>query len=273
MLLFMGVIICFVVATNKLGAGGYTPAYSPDRGTSGGVFTIFALAPWAFVGFESISHSAAEAKFSLKKSFGVLAVAVITATIAYVLLVLLAVKALPDGCGSWTEYVGNLDSYSGYASQPTFHAAYAALGDTGVIILGVAALGAIFTGLIGNYIALSRLIDSLSEDGLFPEWLGRKDQWAEEGHSFVPRNAILSILAVSAIFPFLGRTTISWIVDVTTVGATIAYALASASAWKTAGQENNKKYKFFGLIGMIVSVLFAIEFLIPNIISYQYTFH
>ena len=276
-LLFMGVIICFVVATNKLGAGGYTPAYSPDRGTSGGVFTIFALAPWAFVGFESISHSAAEAKFSLKKSFGVLAVAVITATIAYVLLVLLAVKALPDGCGSWTEYVGNLDSYSGYASQPTFHAAYAALGDTGVIILGVAALGAIFTGLIGNYIALSRLIDSLSEDGLFPEWLGRKRFSEETGEanakvrgnkfSFVPRNAILSILAVSAIFPFLGRTAISWIVDVTTVGATIAYALASASAWRTARLENNKKYEMFGLIGMIVSVIFAIEFLIPNIIS------
>ena len=81
-----------------------------------------------FVGFESISHSAAEAKFSLKKSFGVLAVAVITATIAYVFLSLMAVKALPDGCNSWTDYIANLGDYSGEASQPTFHAAYALLG-------------------------------------------------------------------------------------------------------------------------------------------------
>jgi amino acid transporter len=68
-LLFMGVVICFVAASSRFGTGGYTPAYAPDRTAAGGVFTIFALAPWAFVGFESISHSAAEAKFSLKKSF------------------------------------------------------------------------------------------------------------------------------------------------------------------------------------------------------------
>ena len=259
-LLFMGVIICFITATGRLGTGGYTPAYAPENSAAGGVFTIFALTPWAFVGFESISHSAAEVRFSLKKSFSLLAVGVITAAITYVLLTLLAVKALPDGFSSWTEYIEKLDSFSGVASQPTFHSAYAALGEMGSLILGVAALGAIFTGLIGNYIALSRLLVSLSEDALFPEWLGRKN-------GFVPRNAILSILLFSSVFPFLGRTTISWIVDVTTVGATIAYALASASAWKTAGQENNKKYKFFGLIGMIVSVLFALEFLIPNMIS------
>ena len=260
-ILFVGVIICFTAASHRLGANGYTPAYAPDKSPVSGVFTIFALAPWAFVGFESISHSAAEAKFSLKKSFNILALAVITATIAYVLLSLLAVKALPDGCSSWADYVGRLDEFSGEASQPTFYAAHRALGGTmGSVILGAAALGAIFTGLIGNYIALSRLMAALADDGLFPKWIGEKK-------SYVPRNAILSTLIVSCIFPFLGRTAISWIVDVTTVGATIAYALASASAWKTAARENNKKYRIFGMIGMIVSVLFAIEFLVPNIIS------
>ena len=164
--LFMGVIICFIAATGRLGTGGYTPAYAPENSAAGGVFTIFALTPWAFVGFESISHSAAEVRFSLKKSFSLLAVGVITAAITYVLLTLLAVKALPDGFSSWTEYIEKLDSFSGVASQPTFHSAYAALGEMGSLILGVAALGAIFTGLIGNYIALSRLLVSLSADAL-----------------------------------------------------------------------------------------------------------
>ncbi|MBQ3906918.1 MAG: APC family permease, partial [Lachnospiraceae bacterium] len=259
-LLFVGVVICFAFACGKLGTGGYEPAYAPGKNAIDGVITIFALAPWAFVGFESISHSAAEAKFPLKKSFRVLVIAVITAAIAYILLSLMAVKALPEGCSSWVEYVENLGTYSGVASQPTFHAAYAALGDAGSFILGVAALGAIFTGLIGNFIALSRLMDSLSEDGLFPKWIGKKK-------AFVPRNAILCILIISVVFPFLGRTAISWIVDVTTVGATIAYALTSASAWKIASANHNRKYEIFGLIGMIVSMLFAMAFLIPNIIS------
>ena len=260
-LLFMGIIICFVAAAGKNETGGFTPAYSPDNSKAGGVFTIFALAPWAFVGFESITHSAAEARFSLKKSFRIMAVAVITAAIAYILLSLMAVTALPEGCSSWTDYVADLDSYSGAASQPTFFAANSAMGDAGSAILGVAALGAIFTGLIGNYIALSRLLNSLSDDGLFPKWFGKKI-WEH-----VPRNAILAILAVSVVLPFLGRTAISWIVDVTTVGATIAYALASASAWKTARLSKDRKNMVVGMIGMIISILFALEFLIPNLIS------
>ena len=260
-LLFVGVVICFICAAGWTGASGYTPAFAPEKHPVREVFTIFALAPWAYVGFESISHSAAEAKFPLKKTFGVLCVALVTAAICYSLLSLLAVKVLPEGCTSWTDYIANLDQYSGVASQPTFHAAHAVLGEAGSLILGVAALGAIFTGLIGNYIALSRLMDTLSEDGLFPKWIGEKKD------GFVPKNAILCILLVSAIFPFFGRTAISWIVDVTTVGATVAYALASASALKIAQIEKNKKYMMFGTLGMIAAVVFALLFLVPNLIS------
>ncbi len=260
-LLFTGIVICFVAAAGRPEARDFTPAYAPEKGSLSGIFTIFTLAPWAYVGFESISHSAAEAKFSMKKTFRILAAAVITGAIAYILLSLLAVTAVPEGNASWTEYVGNLDQYKGVTSQPTFNAAYTAMGDTGSVILGVAALGAIFTGLIGNYIALSRLMDSLSADGLFPKWIGGKKK------DFVPRNAILCILLISAIFPFFGRTAISWIVDVTTVGATIAYALASASAWKAARVENNRKYQIFGVVGVIISLMFALAFLIPNLIS------
>ena len=261
-ILFVGVVICFAAASSSADCTGTAePAFAADGSASGGVFTIFALAPWAFVGFESITHSAGEAKFSLKKSFRIMLIALITAAIAYILLSLLAVKALPDGCGSWTEYIDNLDKYSGEASQPTFFAAHTALGGTGSVILGIAALGAIFTGLIGNYIALSRLLCSLSDDGLFPKWFGSKTS----GH--VPKNAILCILGVSLVLPFFGRTAISWIVDVTTVGATIAYALASASAFKLARQDKNTKNALFGLAGMVISVLFALEFLIPNLLS------
>ena len=259
-ILFMGVIICFAVATSKLGSGSCTPAFATDKSATAGVIKIFALSPWAFVGFESISHSAAEAKFDLKKSFLVLFISIVTSIIAYVLLVLLAVKSLPADCNSWVEYVTNLSDYSGIESQPTFHTAYVALGEGGKFLLGAAALGAIFTGLVGNYIALSRLLDSVASDGFFPKWMGKKS-------GLVPRNALIAILIASAIFPFFGRNAISWIVDVTSIGATIAYALASASTWKTAKDENNKKYKTFGVIGIVIAVLFALAFLIPNLLS------
>ena len=261
-ILFIGVVICFAAASSSGNCTGtINPSFAPERSSVSGLLTIFALAPWAFVGFESITHSAEEACFSLKKSFRIMLIAVISAGIAYILLAMLAVKALPDGCSSWTDYITNLDQYSGAASQPTFFAAYTALGNAGSVILGFAALGAIFTGLIGNYIALSRLLCALSDDGLFPKWFGRKTV------GLAPKNAILAICVISLILPFFGRTAISWIVDVTTVGATIAYALASASASKIAYQNKDKKNYVIGLLGMIISVLFALEFLIPNILS------
>lgn len=258
-----GVLVCFVCAVGRKagGASAFTPAFSPENSPAGGTLTIFALAPWAFVGFESICHSAAEAKFPLKKAFRVLAAAIVTATFAYAALVVMAASALPEGCADWTEYVANLDSYSGFMAQPAFYAASVALGGAGTTLLGLAALGGILTGLVGNTVALSRLLYSLSEDGMLPGPIGELD----ENH--VPKRAILAILGVSLLLPFFGRTAISWIVDVTTVGATIAYAFASASAWKTARQAGNRPMKAVGLAGLVISVLFALIFLVPNLTS------
>ena len=261
LLLLLGVTVCCGAALGRGGAAKLEPYFAPGHTALGGTFTIFALAPWAYVGFESISHSAAEARFPIKRAFAIMAVALVTAAAAYTGLAVMAASALPEGCADWTEYVARMDDYSGVASQPAFFAAHAALGDAGSAVLGVAALCAILTGLVGNYIALSRLLRALSEDGMFVGWLGELDA------NRVPRNAILAIMGVSVVLPFFGRTAISWIVDVTTVGATIAYAFTSASAWKTARRERNGGMMFVGALGMVVSVLFALEFLIPNLTS------
>ena len=262
-LLFAGIVVCFAAAMGggaKSGAA-FTPAYAPSHSAVGGIFTIFSLAPWAYVGFESISHSTEEVRFPLKRSFTILCAAILTAGLAYALLVLLSVTALPAGYGSWTAYIDNLSGLSGLASQPAFFAARAAMGGAGTTVLGVAALCAIFTGLIGNYIALSRLLRAMSDDGMLSGRTGELD----ENH--VPRRAIIGILLVSILLPFFGRTAINWIIDVTTVGATIAYAYASASVWRSARQENNRLFSALGFTGLLLSLLFAAEFLIPGLMS------
>ncbi len=262
-ILFGGIVVCFVAAAaGRSGTSAlFEPAFAPGNNAINGTLTIFALTPWAFVGFESISHSAGEAKYSLKRTFRIMLIALITAGIAYILLSLLSSISVPAGNSSWADYTAGLGSYTGVQSQPAFFSANAALGTWGSVILGIAALCAIFTGLIGNYIALSRLIRSMSKDEMLPKRVGKLDK------NNVPRNAILCVLVVSVVFPFLGRTAISWIVDVTTVGATIAYAFASAAALKTARRQKNKLVMATGIIGLAISLFFALEFLIPNIVS------
>lgn len=263
-LLFAGVVICFAGAAAKNGSSlSEQPMFSEKHSAFGGMFTIFALAPWAFVGFESISHSAGEAKFPLKRSFRIMGAALVMGALAYSLLALLGASAQPEGFADWREYTAGMGELSGISSQPTFFAAENALGTAGSVILGTAAVCAIFTGIIGNYIALSRLIRTMSEDGLIPGRIGKLDK------NSVPRNALRLIFGISFVLPFFGRTAISWIVDVTTVGGTIAFAFTSASALRTARKSGEKWAAVTGVVGLAVSLLFALEFLIPNLLSVQ----
>ena len=255
------VAIVAVIANPQRAAAHIAPAFSPNQSPASGTFTIIALAPWAYVGFESISHSTGEFGFSVKRSFRIMAIAVVTAAAAYVALAILAVCALPEGCASWTDYILNLGGYEGIRGLPTFFSAETVMGSFGTVILGLTTLGAIVTGLVGNYIASSRLLYAMAQDDMMPRSMGRLD-----GRQ-VPRKAILFVMAVSVALPFFGRTAISWIVDVTTVGATIAYAYTSAAAYKSARREENRLVRATGLVGLIISLVFVLYFLIPNLIA------
>ena len=261
--LLIGTVICFAAAmgTDRGAVSMVSPPFETEGNEFVQVFTIISLAPWAFVGFESISHSTPEAAFPVRHSIRIMSAAVTAAAAAYILLVFLAASAQPEGFSSWRDYVAGLGSCRGVASQPAFFAARSAMGGAGLAVLGIAALGGIGTGLVGNYVALSRLLSAMAEDEMVPQRFGETDE------KHVPRRAILTIMAISLLLPFLGRTAISWIVDVTTVGATIAYVYASAAAWKTAWQEDHGRYLLTAAAGVALALVFVIEFLIPNIIG------
>jgi len=249
--LFAIAVLCFAASALRGGAGAkaFVPEFAPDHTPLQGTLTIFALAPWAFVGFESVSHSASEFRFPVRKTWIILTAAVVVAGAAYAMLALLAVTALPEGTGSWLEYVSGLSTYSGEASIPTLLAAHRALGGLGRLLFGLAALGGIITGLVGHFIASSRLIQAMGEDGMMPEWIGRLSR---DG---TPANALYVLIGVSAVIPFFGRTAISWIVDVTTIGATLMYGFVSAAAWKSAKAYGDKKEKTTGIIGSVIMVM------------------
>ena len=207
LVLFVGVAVGgFLVYKNSGGeVSHYYPLYAPGKTPFMGTMAIVMLAPWAYVGFESISHSAEEFTFSRKRSFGILAVAVVTAAVTYITLSLMAVSVLPEGWYvTWVMYIKDLAFLDGIKGLPTFYAAYATMGDAGFKLIGATVLGGIFTGILGNYIASSRLLYAMARDRMLPDWFGELNEYR------VPRNAILFIMAVSVFVPFLGRTAIGW---------------------------------------------------------------
>ncbi|WP_051656535.1 ATP-binding response regulator [Butyrivibrio sp. AE3004] len=260
-----GIVITAILIMTKsnISADTFKPAFIPDKSKGFQVFQIVALAPWAYVGFESISHSTEEFTFSTKKTLPVFFFAILAGAVAYSLLALIAASTVPEGVSDWTEYIGNLGKYSGFGGLPTFNAATSILGKTGFVLLGLAVAAGILTGLIGNLIAGSRLMYSMARDNIFPKWVG-----ALNGKN-VPYKAIVCITAVSMVIPFFGRTAISWIVDVNTIGATVAYSYTSIAAFKSAKETKNVLVQATGVIGFVLSIIFTLYFLIPNLWSVE----
>ncbi|MBR5914278.1 MAG: amino acid permease [Selenomonadaceae bacterium] len=259
-ILFSGVTIGFIAAMYAHSGNIFeiTPHFSPTDTTFGAIFGIAVLSPWAFVGFESISHATEEFNFSVKKSFAILFTAVVTSAMVYIFLALMAVSVLPEGYSSWVEYIGDLKNLDGYEGLPTFFAVHSLLGEKGMLLLFVTLLGAVITGLIGNSIAASRLIYAMARDEVITE------KFYKLGKFQTPKNIFLLIILMSLPIPFLGRTAIGWIVDVNTIGATIAYAYASSIAFYLARRDGNKFVQATGLIGATISVIFFLYFMIPN---------
>ena len=262
-LLCGGVLICAAAVLSRPEAGKtfLSPGFAPGKNPLTGIFTILAMGPWAFVGFESISHSAEEFTFPVRKALAIMAAALICGAAAYSSLTLIAASTLPEGFGTWPEYIEALGRLDAGESAPVFYAVRTVLGPAGTPVLVITVLGGVLTGLIGNSIAASRLIYAMAKDGMMPRVCARLNRRG------VPKNAILLIVCVSVVIPFLGRTTAGWIVDVTTVGSAIVYAYVSACALRHGRAAGNRLVTVTGLTGLGISLVFLLYYLIPNLLA------
>ena len=250
-------ILCFAAAPSIT----MRPAFSEGEPALFQIIKIVCLTPWAFIGFESVSHTAPEYRFPTRKSFPVMAVSLVTSGLLYILLTLLSSSAVPAHINSWKEYALLITELNHFNRVPSFAASYAAMGNNGLILISIAVLCAVFTSFIGMFTASSRLYLAMAEDGILPEWFSRRNDQE------VPVNAILACAVVSCLILFLGRTAIEWVVDITTMGCAIAYGYTSLSAYRIAGMENRKLIRFTGLLGIILSVWFGFNFMFPSVMS------
>ena len=124
--------------------------------------------------------------------------------------------------------------------------------------MGIAVLAAILSGIIGFYMAASRLLYSMSKENVLPAWFGKLHPKYN-----TPANAILFILVISLIAPFFGRNALGWIVDMSSAGAAIGYGYTSAAALKYAIREKKTSTIVTGILGVVMSILFLVLLLVP----------
>ena len=259
----VGITACFVIAMVQHGNSGMTmdPLFIPDAGAFRQVIHIAFISPWAFIGFESVSHSAAEYRFRHSNLFRVLVISLVITTALYIFVILLSVSAYPEGCSSWLDYISRLNEFEGIEGLPAFYAAHHYLGSAGVYILMASLLALVVTSLIGMLRTLSRLCYAVAQEGILSE------RFAVLNKKQIPVNTILLVVLVSLPIPFLGRTAIGWIVDTTTFGATILYGAASLAVFKASGQEGCKGNRLISGFCLIIMVVFLAFLLFPGFFS------
>lgn len=236
--------------------GVYTDIDSFAKGGTAGILSsvlaTFAIAPWAFVGFDTIPQAAEEFKFSYKKVSFIMIVAIAFGAFVYIANNTIAAAALSN----WPELI--IES----ASTPwlLLAAAEHLLGLPGVILVGVAVSSAVLSGIMGFYMASSRLMYSMSRDGYLPAFFGKLDR--KHG---VPKNAMIFCLFISLFGPILGREALGWFVDMSAIGASIGFGFTCLSAWVTIKRDGDGSLflKIMVILGALFSAIFIILQTIP----------
>ncbi|MBR6185543.1 MAG: amino acid permease [Clostridia bacterium] len=241
----------------------YTPLYTEGSDAFSQIIHIAAISPWAFIGFENISHFSEEYSFPIKKTRKILIWSVLATTLLYVFVSLLSISAYPPEYESWLAYIRDMGNLEGIKAVPAFYAADHYLGQAGVTVLMLSLFGVILTSLIGNLLALSRLLYAAGREGEAPRVLSRLNRQG------VPGAAIITVAAISVFIPFVGRTAIGWIVDVTTLGATMIYGLISHAVYKHAQQTKQRLEKITGFSGFLMMIVFLLLLLIPGLLPFH----
>ena len=134
------------------------------------------------------------------------------------------------------------------------------LGLFGKFLIGTAVSCAVLSGIMGFYLASSRLMYSMAKDAYLPAVFSKID--SKYG---TPKNAIIFCMIISLSGPILGREALGWFVDMSAIGASMGFFFTSAAAFKEIRLDKNGDpiVTVMALLGMVFSIVFMVLQLIP----------
>lgn len=215
-------------------------AVPPGQSLLTSVFVSLAIAPWAFIGFDTVPQMAGEVGFASRKVDGLM---VTTITVSF-----------------------RVADYRGSALPPA-ESLTDLLGPIAMVLMVVAVSAGVLTGLNGFIAASSRVLSTMGEAKMTPPAFRSLSRT-----SGTPVFSILVIATLCSTTPWLGRTASSWLVDMTSAGITIPYffasifeiSLASVGPRSAEAMAPSAGLKILGMAGTLIAVLFLSLLLVPS---------
>lgn len=207
MILSVLAITLMVGAQPGSGFENMQPLFSTDKTAFAAIISIVAIAPWAYVGFDSVPQAAEEFNFSSRKAFTLIILAIFFAALLYAFMITATSMTHP-----WESLTGGEEAWeTGAAIQDV-------AGTLGLVILVAALTMGVFTGLNGFIISTSRLLFAMSRAKIIPDAFSK----LHKKHQ-TPYIAIIFTVVVSMFAPWFGREALMWVVDMSSIGVSIAY--------------------------------------------------
>ncbi len=218
-----------------------------------GVVATFAIAPWAFVGFDTIPQAAEEFNFPAKKVNFIMIIAVLFGGFVYISNNLVTASVYAN----YPEEITRINAEGGWA---LLESARILLGNFGVVLVGAGVLSAVLTGMMGFYMASSRLMYSMSKEGYLPKAFSKISPKFK-----TPYVALIFCLVVSLVGPFLGREALGWWLEMSNIGAAVGFGFTALATIVTLKKNNEKKPFTFvmAILGTLFSLIFIILMLVP----------
>lgn len=248
----VGLCGCMLIIAASILMGGVDwsnlqPYFAPDKTALASIFAVASLAPWAYVGFGCIPQASEELAFSNKKTAALLVSSISVSALMYMVMNIATAVVAP-----WEQFiVDNSNWATGAAIQSL-------IGTIGLILLAIAMLCGIISGLNAFYLSGSRLLYSMAIADALPSGFKKLD---EKYH--VPRLSIIFMMILAVIAPFFGREVLGWLVDMSSIGADLGFLYATSAAFVTARRESNIKQMLISGTGVLFAVFFICLLVLP----------
>lgn len=208
----------------------------------GEIARVLAIAPFAFVGFDTIPQVSREFNFSPKEAGKIAIISLLLASLIYNIL------NITTGLAYSPEEASALDWALG-------NGVLEYLGKGGFILLVIALSAAVTSGINGFMLSTSKLMGGIARYGMLPK------KYAILNENRVFANTIKFATLISLIAPWFGREVIMWIVDMASVGAAVAYFYVCYISYRKA---DDNKQKVYSILGSIISIGFILLLLVPS---------
>lgn len=254
--LTVGIIALFIFSllSPNVSYNNLLPLFSPNNGVIKSILLIVAIAPWLFVGFDTVPQSAEEFLFNPNKARNIMILSIISGALLYSLTLLATALPLPY---ENLLLKMNIEIRNSGAGWGVAFVSNQIMGNLGQLFFMLAVFGAVLSGINGFFIASSRLILSMSRAGIMPQ----KFSYINDRFK-TPTFSIIFVLVVSLISPYAGRSTISWAVEMSSVGIVISYLFASLCVFKVFKTKDVLKL-VKGVFGIILAICALLLLLFP----------